>query len=208
MPTFCQRGIAQEFQRISLLWRFAALFRKRQGSLSRSACLHVIARSQKSLPLRDEKPSPAERIFGKRHVQPFWLGKNLGGGLDIALRKICFSHPRREYRVHLHDPEIEAGLPALSHERQRFRMPALRHPEPRKDMRYIRARIKMIGRLGSLARLNGHEFGTLHLPDFDQGIGQKSTEHYARIGGPSCALDIEFGSFKRKALFVDFDDSL
>src|SRR5579859_7176367 len=63
----------------------------------------------------------------------------------------------------------------------------------------------MTRRFGALARLNGHEFGSLNLADFNQGIGQKGAEHYAWIGGPSRALGIKFGGFKGKALFVDFN---
>jgi hypothetical protein len=84
-------------------------------------------------------------------------------------------------------------------------MAALRYPEPGQDMRYIRARVKMIGRLGSLACINGHEFGTIHLPDFDQGVGQEGAEHDAWRSGPACALGVEFRNFKRKTLFVYLD---
>src|SRR5262249_21259181 len=96
------------------------------------------------MPLRHAKPTPAKGVLAKWHVQPLRLGENLGGGLDIAQRKIRFSHPRREYRVHLHDAAFEAGLPALPQDRQGFHMPALGNPEPGKDMRYILTRIEMI----------------------------------------------------------------
>ncbi len=84
-------------------------------------------------------------------------------------------------------------------------MPALRDPEPSQDMRYVCARVKMIGRLGSLAGLNGHEFGAIHLAHFDQGVGQEGAEHDTWISGPARALGVEFRNFKRKTLFVYLD---
>ena len=163
----------------------------------------MIARHQKSTPLRQEKPTPAKGVFAKRHVQSLRLGENLGGGLDIAQRKVRFSHPCGEYRVHLYDAAFEAGLPALPQDRQRFHMPALGNPEPGKDMRYVRTRIEMILRF--CEGIIGDDFGPFHFPDFDQGIGEESTKHDAWIGRPAGALGIQLRTFERETLFVYLD---
>jgi hypothetical protein len=59
--------------------------------------------------------------------------------------------------------------------------------------------------LGSCYGIIGQDFGSFQFPDFDQGVGQKSAEHDAWIGGPACALLIKLRTFEREAMFVYFD---